>query len=74
MMGARSASILFDGAVLLLTWMKTRHPGLPSRRMEGNRLSTLLLRNTLHCFSILFTANVIGLAIGRRDDIIERGD
>lgn len=46
MMGARAASIVFDGIVLFLTWKKTRYPGFPSRKMQKRGLSTLLLRDS----------------------------
>ncbi|EPT00601.1 hypothetical protein FOMPIDRAFT_101146 [Fomitopsis schrenkii] len=66
MMSARAASLLSDGVVLVLTAIKTfRVRRATSDSTRGRSLLTdIMLRDTLLCFALLCTVNVLGLATG----------
>ncbi|KAI0729308.1 hypothetical protein C8Q72DRAFT_310691 [Fomitopsis betulina] len=72
MMCARSSSILFDGSIMVLTWMKTKYQrDIDPENARYFQLSTILLRDTLYYFSVLFIVNVIGLAIGLTQNLYD---
>ncbi|PCH40204.1 hypothetical protein WOLCODRAFT_68561, partial [Wolfiporia cocos MD-104 SS10] len=67
-MGARAASLLSDGIVLVLTCMKTARRGAMRKMMLGDREPTLgdiLLKDSTYRSRFLCIINVFALAAGR---------
>ncbi|KAH9942052.1 hypothetical protein B0H21DRAFT_751408 [Amylocystis lapponica] len=67
-MASRASSVVSDGLVLVLTWLRVRPVdvavlGLSSA--QGRTLSTVLVRDNAMYFGSLFVLNLVGLGIGR---------
>ncbi|KAH9914798.1 uncharacterized protein B0H18DRAFT_121762 [Fomitopsis serialis] len=64
MMGARAASLLSDGMVLVLTAVKTFWIKKHTSISRGTMITDIMLRDTLLYFALLCVVNVIGLVTG----------
>ncbi|KZT69913.1 hypothetical protein DAEQUDRAFT_725880 [Daedalea quercina L-15889] len=69
---ARAASVLSDGIVLVLTWMKRRlkrrdiaEPSDPDATVR------VLFRDSSRCFAFLCIINIIGIGAARRTEFIQ---
>lgn len=74
MIGARAASVVSDGLVLVLTCIKTWQPkGLAEVLVMdiGTTIREILLKDTALCFGLLCVVNIIGMATGHLTQFIE---
>jgi len=75
MIGARAASVVSDGLVLVLTCMKTLRRTSPADMIAELgitlTLREILLKDTALCFGLLCIVNVVGIATGHLTQFIE---
>ncbi|EED85643.1 predicted protein [Postia placenta Mad-698-R] len=74
MIGARAASVVSDGLVLVLTCIKTWQPkgNAGALMMDiGTTIREILLKDTALCFGLLCVVNIIGIATGHLTQFIE---
>lgn len=64
MIGTRVSSLLFDGLVMALTWVRIRRIAVPSSDAAASKsLQAVLIKDTAVYFAFLLLLNVIGVGV-----------